>query len=166
MKEIEKEVSIESMEKLAKILNDSPIVKKMAGTEFEIRALRNGTQWLIAEEVIKICNKESANLGDIVRDFATNIPSVVHILTLCILNDKKRIFKDIDKRIYTKEYKTVYDTIMWETAQSEWMALLVEVFNMLDISFFLQISESVKIFNQTTLMRKTAGQKLSPQEQK
>ena len=50
----EQEVSIEAQERLAEILNDSPRVASLAGTEWEIRTLRQKVQWMIAAEVIKI----------------------------------------------------------------------------------------------------------------
>ena len=39
-----------AMERLAQIMNDSPTIVKLQGTEWEIRALKPGTQWMIAEE--------------------------------------------------------------------------------------------------------------------
>ena len=39
-----------AMERLAQIMNDSPTIVKLQGTEWEIRALKPGTQWMIAEK--------------------------------------------------------------------------------------------------------------------
>ena len=43
-------LSDEAMARLAKIMNDSPTIIKLQGTEREVKALKPGTQWLIAEE--------------------------------------------------------------------------------------------------------------------
>jgi hypothetical protein len=48
----------------------------------------------------------------------------------------------------------VYDTLMWESNPTEWATLLFEVLNLQDISFFLQITQVVEMFRQTTLQRK------------
>ena len=50
--DINNNVSIEAQERLAEILNDSPRVISLNGSEWEIRALRMGTQWLIAKKCI------------------------------------------------------------------------------------------------------------------
>ena len=85
------EASLEAQERLVSILNDTPTLTSLNGTEFELRALKMGTQYLIAQEVIKINKVENANFGDIVKQFSVNIPSVVKVITLCLLNDKNRI---------------------------------------------------------------------------
>ena len=90
----ETEVSIEAQERLAEILNDSPRVASLAGTEWEIRTLRQKVQWMIAAEVIKINKLESATYGDVVKQFAENMPSVVKVITLAVLNDRNKIFKN------------------------------------------------------------------------
>jgi hypothetical protein len=66
-------------------------------------------------------------------------------MTLALLNDKERIENEYDK---------VYDTLMWESKPSEWASLLFEVLNLIDISFFLQITQVTEMFRQTTLQRK------------
>lgn len=91
---VSSEVSLESQERLAEILNDSPRLVSLNGTEWEIRALRMGTQYLIAQEVIKINKVENANFGDVIKQFAVSMPSVLKVLTLALLNDKNKIFKD------------------------------------------------------------------------
>ena len=45
-----RQVSIEAQERLAEILNDSPHLISLNGTEWEVRALRFGTQWLVAKK--------------------------------------------------------------------------------------------------------------------
>ena len=69
----EEKVSLDSQERLAEILNDSPRIVNLRGTEWEIRALRMGTQWLIAKKCIEVAKVENANFGDIVKQFAVNM---------------------------------------------------------------------------------------------
>lgn len=141
-----KEVSLESMERLARIMNDSPTIVKMGKTEFPITALKMGTQWMIAEESCKILKNETSNFSDVIKQFSLNTPSVVRIITLAILNDKNRIYSD--------EYKIVYDTIMWETNPSHWIGLLVEIMDMLSLEFFFQTTQSIETIRQMALGRK------------
>ena len=77
------EVGIEAQERLAEIRNDRPRIASLAGTEWEIRTLRQKVQWMIAEEVVKINKIEKgAGYGDVVKQFATNMPSVIKVITL------------------------------------------------------------------------------------
>ena len=43
--------SLDSQARLAEILNDSPRLVSLKGTEWEVRTLRMGTQWLISKVV-------------------------------------------------------------------------------------------------------------------
>ena len=43
------QVSDDAMSRLARLMNDSPTILKLRGTEWEVRSLKPGTQWLIAE---------------------------------------------------------------------------------------------------------------------
>lgn len=150
-----KELPLSSMERLAKVMNDSPTIVKMANTEFAIKALKPGTQWLIAEESCKILKSEKGNMNDVIRQFSMNIPSVVSVITLAILNDKNRIFSDYDKREFSDEYKSVYDTIMWETNQDSWIGLLVEILNMLSLDYFFQVTNAIAMIREMALGIKT-----------
>lgn len=141
------EASLEAQERLVEILNDSPRLASLDGTEYEIRALRMGTQYLIAQEVIKINKAESATYGDIVKQFSVNIPSVVKVITLCILNDKKRIYKDgIEHLGLSDEYQALYDTIMWQGKIEEYGNILLECLQMLDISTFMTALDILSVF--------------------
>lgn len=141
-------VSDDSMERLARIMNDSPTIIKLYGTEWEIRALRPGTQWLIAEEACKIVKQENVTMGDVIRLFAVNMPSVTRVITLALLNNKKDI--------YGERYQQVYDTLMWgEYNIKDWAVLLSEILNLIDVDFFLASTNVVKILRQNTLDRKT-----------
>jgi hypothetical protein len=154
-KTIEQEPSLEAQERLIEIMNDSPRVKSFDGTLWELRALKPGTQWLIAQEAISIQKEESANFGDVVKQFAVNVPSVVKVITLGILNDRKRIFANGHDGEFSEEYRATYETIMWNTSQSSWIALLVEMLQMLDIEVFFSTTSSIQILRQRLLGRKT-----------
>ena len=147
-------VSVDAMQRLAEVMNDTPTVVKMSKTEFAITALKPGTQWLIAEESCKIMKAEQGNFKDVIKQFAVNIPSVVHVITLAILNDKNRIFDDYKSRKYSEEYQSVYDTIMWETSPDNWLSLLVEIMNMLSMDYFFQSTNAVAMIREAALGRK------------
>ncbi len=139
--------SLEAQERLAEILNDSPRLVSLNGSQWEIKALRMGTQWLIAQEVIKINKAESATMGDILKQFAVNIPAVLDVLTLALLNDKRKIYEDGDAdKGYSQLFKSVRDTLEWECDVSKFAELLLEVLQMLDVSFFIQALDMLQIF--------------------
>lgn len=140
-----KPVSDESMEKLAKVMTDAPSLVKLADAGWEVRALKPAVQWEIAKIACEIHNVENATYGDVLTGFAKNLPAVVRVITLALLNDKERI---------KNEYDVVYDTLMWESNPREWANVLWEILNLQDIGFFLQITQVTEIFRQTTLQKK------------
>ena len=141
-----KEVSNESMYKLAKIMTDSPNLAKLAGTEWEIRALKPAVQWEIAKIACEITTNDNATMGNIFKDMAQNVPLVAKVITLALLNDKEKI---------DKYYDRVYDVVMWEGNISEYATILYEVLNLQDISFFFQTKEVISIIKKTSLEKKT-----------
>ena len=157
---MKKDISVDAMQRLAEIMNDTPTVMKMGKTEFAITALKPGTQWLIAEESCKIMKAEQGNFKDVIKQFAVNIPSVVHVITLAILNDKNRIFDDYKSRKYSEEYQSVYDTIMWDTSPDNWLSLLVEIMNMLSMDYFFQSTNAVAMIREAALGRKMKMEEL------
>jgi hypothetical protein len=151
------EVSLDAQARLAEILNDSPRLVSLAGTEWEVRTLRQKVQWLIAEEVIKI-NKieEGAGYGDIVKQFAYNMPSVVKVITLALLNDRYKIFEGgVESNGYSELYRATFDTVAWEGKTEEYGQLLVEILQLLDISFFMESHRILELFRASTMARKT-----------
>ncbi len=140
-----KKASDEAMERLVQVMSDSPSLVKLANTEWAITALKPAVQWEIAKIACEVHKVENAHYGDVLKGFATNLPAVVRVITLALLNDKERIANEYDK---------VYDTLMWESKPTEWATLLFEILNLQDISFFLQITQVVEMFRQTTLQRK------------
>ncbi len=147
-------VSDNSMARLARLMNDSPTIMKLHDTEWEIHALKPGTQWLIAEEACKIVDRENMAMGDVLIQFAVNLPSVCRTLTLALLNDKQRI--------HSEEYKKVYELLMWgEYDMKDWAVLLAEILNLVDVDFFFASTNVVK-----TLRRNTLDRKMTMEEQK
>lgn len=158
-KDLPNEVSLEAQARLAEILSDSPRLVSLNGTEWEIRALRMGTQYLIAQEVIKINKIENATYGDVVKQFAINIPSMLKILTFALLNDKKKIFQDGDENAgFSELYEATYNTLAWDCEVSEFGNIFLETLQLLDISFFLNATHIVEIFKGSTTARKTTGE--------
>ena len=140
-----KPVSDEAMERLVEVMTDSPTLIKLANVGWEIRALKPAVQWQIAKIACDITKVEKASFGDVIKSFSGNLPNIVKVVTLCLLNDKKRIEEEYDK---------VYDTLMWESDPSEWATLLLEIYQKLDVGFFFQTIGAIQIFKMMTLERK------------
>lgn len=150
------EVALDAQERLAEILSDSPRLVSLNGTEWEVKALRMGTQYLIAQEVIKINKVENATYGDVVKQFAVNIPSMLKILTLVLLNDKKKIFKNGDEGAgFSEQYEATYNTLAWECNVNEFGSIFLESLQLLDIGFFMESCRIVEMFKVATTARRT-----------
>lgn len=132
--------------RLAEIMNDSERTIALGDKEYKIKALRAGTQWLVAQEACKIA-KAGDSFEDIIRRFAESIPSVVRVLTLIILNDKKKI--------EGREYQDLYDIIMWETPRREWITILVECLQMLSLDDFFQLTGLIDNFRTMTMTKRS-----------
>lgn len=145
MKKQINDLDLSAMMRLAEVMNDSPRKIKIGEREFEIKALRAGTQWLIAEEACKIVKTEQT-FSDVIKQFAQNIPSVVRVLCLVILNDKEKI--------YGKDYEDLYDYIMWETPRDSWIGVLVDCLQMLDIGDFFVLTDAIDNFREMTITKR------------
>lgn len=158
-------VSDDAQNRLAEILSDAPSIVKLAGTEWEMRALRMGTQYLIVQEVCKINKESSATYGEVFHGLMTSMPSVCCILTLALLNDKNKIYQNGDSNQgFSKLYRKTYDTIMWNADLEELAQIMLECLQMVDVSFFMDALAMLQIFraNVTEKKRtriKTRGQK-------
>lgn len=167
MEEKKKQISeIEAQERLVKIMNNSPSLVKLAGTEWAITALKPGTQLLIAEEAVKIRKAESDNFSDIIKQLAVNLPSMFHIMTLALLNDRDLIFEDERTRKYSAEYETIYTLLKWESKPEEWLNLIIEVMNLINIEVFFCTTKTIGMIREMALARKMKiqEQKQSSQE--
>lgn len=153
---------VEAMERLSDIMNDTPVRVRTSMGEFEITALKPGTQWLIASEAVRIQKSEKGNFADMIQHFAVSLPSVARVIALAVLNDRNRIFKDDKCKEYSDEYRTLYDSLMWESDHSEWAGILVKVMQMLSFDFFFDITSVIATLRDMTLERKmTAAEQKS-----
>lgn len=132
-----KMTEIDALSRLTEIMNDSPRTIKLGRRTFKVKPLRMGTEWLIAQEACKIA-KNADTFSDIMKRFAENIPSVVRVICLMILNDKKKI--------EGKEYQDLHDYIMWETQKHEWMGVVMECLQMLDYKGLFTLCGAIDLF--------------------
>ncbi|MBQ2395491.1 MAG: hypothetical protein II304_00435 [Bacteroidales bacterium] len=148
------EVNLEAQERLVEILTDSPRIVSLNGSEWAIKALRMGTQYLIAKKVIEIKRAEDNTFGDIIQQFAVNIPAVIEIITLALLNDKNKIFKNgVDGGEYSELYETTYQTLMWECKVEDFGNLLLEILQLIDTNFFMESCRILEMFKMSTTAR-------------
>lgn len=148
------EVNLEAQERLVEILTDSPRIISLNGSEWAIKALRMGTQYLIAKKVIEIKRAEDNTFGDIIQQFAVNIPAVIEVITLALLNDKNKIFKNgVDGGEYSELYETTYQTLMWECKVEDFGNLLLEILQLIDTNFFMESCRILEMFKMSTTAR-------------
>lgn len=148
-------VSDESMERLARIMNNTPSLMTLHGTEWAVTGLKPGVQWLIAEQACQVVKGEKLSMGDVIKEFAVNLPAVVHVITLALLNDKERIFSNYDKRELSEEYHQVYDMLMWgDYDMKDWALLLGEILNLISTDFFFESTNVIQTVREMTLTRK------------
>ena len=153
-------VSLDAQQRLAEILNDSPRIVSLNGTEWEVRALRRGTQWLMAQKIIEIDKSDSGTFGDVMKHFAVNIPAVLDIITLCLLNDRHKIYKDGEPtKGFSELYRATRNTLEWDCDVSQFGQLLFEVFQMIDVSFFTEALDMLQIFRATVTEKKRMRKK-------
>lgn len=148
------EVNLEAQERLVEILTDSPRIVSLNGSEWAIKALRMGTQYLIAKKVIEIKRAEDNTFGDIIQQFAINIPAVIEVITLALLNDKNKIFKNgVDGGEYSELYEATYQTLMWECRVEDFGNLLLEILQLIDTNFFMESCRILEMFKMSTTAR-------------
>lgn len=158
-------VSEESQNRLAAILADSHSIEKLAGTEWEMRPLRFGTQYLIVDEVCKINQAESATYGDVLKGMLAQIPATCKVLTLALLNDKNKIYQNGDpNQGFSKLFKKTYDTVLWSADRGELAKIMLDCLQMVDVSFFMEALGMLQIFRASVTEKKrtrikTPGQK-------
>lgn len=168
------DVSLDDQMRLAKILNDTPTIVALEGTEWAIRPLRAGTQNLIAEKVLEInanAPKEDSDgerqdaFGGTVKHFAKSVPATIHIFTLALLNDKNKIYEDGDpSKGFSELYEATYNTLMWDCDPKQFGKILIETLSLLDISFFLQSLDMLDVFRQAVTKKKRMRTKTKEQK--
>lgn len=149
------QVSIDAQERLAEVLNDSPRIVSLNNTEWEIRALRMGTQWLIAKKCIEITKAENSSFGDVIKQFATNIPAVLDVLTLALLNDKRKIYKNgSETEGFSDLYYATRNTLEWECDVTKFGNILFEVLSLMSVDFFFNALTVLDTFRASVTERK------------
>ena len=149
---------LDAMLRLAEIMNDSPTPFEVGGKTYNITALKMGTQVLIAEETCKIQKHQEGNLVDMFNQFARSLPAVVRCLAFAVLNDKDKIYKNYATKEFSDEFNSLCERIEWESDTRQWMDVLSKVINKIDVAFFLNISEQMKILRDTTMRRRNPEQ--------
>lgn len=149
---------LDAMLRLAEIMNDSPTPFEVGGKTYNITALKMGTQVLIAEETCKIQKHQEGNLVDMFNQFARSLPAVVRCLAFAVLNDKDKIYKNYATKEFSDEFNSLCERIEWESDKRQWMDVLSKVINKIDVAFFLNISEQMKILRDTTMRRRNPEQ--------
>ena len=158
-------VSDESQNRLAEILADAPSIEKFAGTEWEMRPLRFGTQYLIVNEVCKINKEESATYGDVLKCLLVQIPVTCRVLTLALLNDKNKIYQNGDaNQGFSRLFKRTYDTILWEADRNDLAKIMLDCLQMVDVSFFTEALGMLQIFRAQVTEKKRTRTKTPAQK--
>lgn len=149
------QVSLDAQARLAEILTDSPRLVSLNGTEWEVRALRMGTQWLIAQKAIEVNKAENATMGDILKQFAVNMPAVIDVITLALLNDKNKIYQNgRECEGFSDLYRTTRDTLTWDCDPTKFAELLLDIFQMLSVDFFWNALDILAVFRASVAERK------------
>jgi len=161
-------VSEEAQNRLAAILADAPSIEKFAGTEWEMRPLRFGTQYLICDEVRKIREIDEANYENCVLFLANSVPVTCRCITFALLNDKNRIYQNGDpNQGFSKLFNKTYNTILWNTDKSDLIKILTDCLMMIDVNFFMEALGMLQIFRaQVTEKKRTRTKMKKRAEQK
>ena len=158
------QVPLDAQERLAEILTDSPRLINLKDTEWEIRALRMGTQWLISKKCVEIAKADNSTFGDVIKQFAVNIPAVLDVLTLALLNDRCKIFADgVESKGYSDLYYATRNTLEWECDVTQFGNLLFEVLSMLSVDFFYNALTVLDTFRASVTERKRMMTKIAEQ---
>ena len=155
-KEIEDlRVSDDAQNRLAAILADSPTIEKFAGTEWEMRPLKFGTQYLIVEEACKINQAESATYGDVLKCMLAQIPATCKVITLALLNDKNKIYQNGDpNQGFSKLFNKTYSTVLWESDRNDLSKIMLDCLAMVDVGFFTEALGMLQIFRASVTEKK------------
>lgn len=160
-------VSDEAQNRLADILADAPSIVKFVGTEWEVRPLRMGTQYLIAHEICQLHRMEHDKYDDALLGLEASIPSIAKMITLVLLNDKNKIFQNGDhNQGFSRLFKRTYDTVLWNAERNEMGDLFKECILLLDVSFFMEALVIFQSLQQEITRKKRTRTKIRKVEQK
>ena len=117
--------------------------------------MRMGTQWLIAKKCIEITKAENSTFGDVIKQFATNIPAVLDVLTLALLNNKYKIFKNGNAQEgFSDLYYATRNTLEWECDVTKFGNILFEVLSLMSVDFFFNALTVLDTFRASVTERK------------
>lgn len=111
----------------------------IAGKEYNIKALKMYTRWLISECVNEMQIKEKDTIN-IIESMFTDIPLLVKIITYAILRDKDKVENE-------ELFNKTYDALMEATDMQEYLNAWTAVVELLDVDWFFFIQEAVKGMN-------------------
>ena len=158
-------VSDEAQNRLAEILADAPSIESFAGTEWEMRPLRFGTQFLIVEEVCKVNRAESATYGDVLKVMLVQMPVTCKVITLALLNDRNKIYQNGDpNQGFSKLFKKTYNTILWESDKTDLTRIMLDCLQLIDVSFFMKALAMLQIFRAQVTEKKRVRIKIPGQK--
>lgn len=158
-------VGEESQNRLAAILADAPSIVKFAGTEWEIKPLRFGTQYLIVNEMCRLKDLEHRNYDDAITGLLNTIPSLCKVLTLVLLNDKSLIYQNGDSNAgFSKIFKKTYETVMWNAERNDLGNIIKECILLIDTTFFMEALGMLQIFRASVTEKKRTRKKISGQK--
>lgn len=148
-------VSDEAQNRLAKILADGFTIEKCAGTEWEIRPLRMGTEYLIVNEICEMNIENGAKYGDVLHELKNSMPTLWNVITLILLNDKNKIYQngDTSKGFSELFYKT-RTTVEWYANKEEMSSILLTTLQLIDVSFFMEALDMLQIFRASVTEKK------------
>lgn len=158
-------VSEDAQTRLAEILADSPRIDALNGTEWEIYALRNGVQYIIADEISNVVGVDGIKdmgYAEVVSAFAKSIPSIIKCVAYALINDRQLLFKDGNRRAGMSEfYETTYNTLMWECDPADLLPLLFDIFQLIDVDFFRDTLDIFAIFRGKVTAKKRPRKKVT-----
>lgn len=135
----ENEKDLLYQKKLADVMLDRGEPITINGKQYELKALKMHTRWLISECINKmeLAEKDTIN---IVESMFTDIPLLVRIITIAILRDR-------DKIENTELYNKTYDEVLDCSNMQEYLDAITVIIRLLDVEWFFFTQEAAKSIN-------------------
>lgn len=158
-------VSPEAQARLAEIMADAPRIDDLNGTPWEIYALRNGVQYIIADEISNVVGVDGIKdmgYAEVVSAFAQSIPSIIKCVAYALVNDRQLLFKDGNPRAGKSEFfEATENTLMWECDPADLLPLLLDIFQLIDVDFFRDTLDIFAIFRGKVTAKKRPRKKVT-----
>lgn len=130
---------IEYQSKLSDVMLDRGEEIVIAGKNYEIKALKMRTRWLISECINKMELREKDTIN-MLESMFTDIPLLAKMITYAVLRDKEKIE---NKELFTK----TYDDILECEDMQEYLNAITTIIKLMDIEWFFFTQETVKSIN-------------------